>query len=204
MEPVPVVMRADDPRRADLEARGWHVTARSWGAQFDRSAVDSASLRDMVARVADVATVGELGVDDVSAVLALDAATWEDFPGGVATAHRPLTRERGTPGPSRRAFGARASGELVAMTFLDVADSRGETDFTTVAAPWRGRGLGTAVKAASVRTLVAEGLTQLRTGGSVDNGASVAMNRRVGYVLDEEWITMAPMAPSAKPSRRRS
>ena len=200
VEPGPVVVRADDPRRAEFEARDWHVTARSWGAQLDRRASDPASLRDLVARVADVAAVRELGEGDAPAVLALDAATRDDYPGEVATAHRPLTRDRATPGPSRRAFGALASGELVAMTFLDVDESRAETDFTTVAAPWRGRGLGTAVKAASVLTLVAEGVTRFRTGGSADNGASVAMNRRVGYVLDEEWITMAPPTETETPA----
>lgn len=200
MERGPVVVRADDPRRAELEARGWHVTARSWGAQLDRRVSDSASLRDLVARVVDVAAVRELGEGDAPAVLALDAATRDDYPGGVATAHRPLTRDRATPGPSRRAFGALASGELVAMTFVDVDGSRAETDFTAVATPWRGRGLGTAVKAASVLMLVAEGVTRFRTGGSVDNGSSVAMNRRVGYVLDEEWITMAPPTGTETPS----
>lgn len=55
----------------------------------------------------------------------------------------------------------------------------------------RGLGLGSAVKAASVVALAAEGHCYFCTGGSADNAASLAANRSVGYVVDEEWLTLA-------------
>lgn len=80
------------------------------------------------------------------------------------------------------------------MTIVDVRGSQAETDFTVVAATWRSRRLGTAVKAASVLALMADGVRVFRTGGSADNGPSMAANASVGYAIDEEWLTLA--APS--------
>ncbi len=67
-----------------------------------------------------------------------------------------------------------------------------ETDVTVVAAGHRGRGIGTAVKAASVLALLDAGVTRFRTGGSADNPAIIAANAALGYVRDEEWVTLEP------------
>ncbi|GGI41925.1 hypothetical protein GCM10010988_36470 [Cnuibacter physcomitrellae] len=67
-----------------------------------------------------------------------------------------------------------------------------ETDFTVVDAPWRGRGIGAAVKAASVLALLGEGQTRFRTGGDAGNAASLGASLALGYVVDEEWLTLAP------------
>ena len=184
-------MRSDDPRRAALEADGWRVSARSWGAQLDAEDVNFPRLAAMVLRVSDFVTVRELLSSDAGAVLALDASTIADYPGGIATTHQRLSRERAEVTLARRAFGAFSSGgELLAVTYVDITGDRAETDFTVVAAAHRGRGLGSAVKAAAVLTAVADGARILRTGGSHDNLASLAANRSVGYVVDEEWITL--------------
>ncbi|WP_267420302.1 MULTISPECIES: acetyltransferase [unclassified Curtobacterium] len=186
-------MPADAPERWELEAQGWTVVARSFGAQLDAHAVDQPRLQGLVARTADVGSVRELSHADVDAVLALDALTIGDYPGSIATQHTPLDRQRATPSESRRAFGVfLLSGELVAMTFVDVDGSDAETDFTVVHPAWRGRGLGVAAKAASVLALLADGVTRFRTGGSADNAAILAANDVVGYVRDEEWVTLAP------------
>lgn len=76
-------------------------------------------------------------------------------------------------------------------TFVDIDGVEAETHFTVVHRAWRGRGLGIAVKAASVLTLAAEGVTRFRTGGSVDNVAILRANDALGYVRDEEWVTLA-------------
>jgi GNAT superfamily N-acetyltransferase len=185
-----VVVRADHPRRRELEGQGRQVVARSWAAQLNAANVDLGRLRSLVDRARFVGVVRELGPADVSTALALDAATLGDYPGGVATSHTPLTIERATVSPERRAFGVVGQdGGLVAMTFLDVDTVRAETDFTVVAPAWRGRGLGSAVKAASVLGLMADGVSTFRTGGSAENAASLAANRSVGYIVDEEWLT---------------
>lgn len=184
------VLPAQAQRRAELEANGWVVVARSFGAQLDSDSIDHQRLHTLTAEVG--VSLRELGDADVDAVLRLDASTIEDYPGSVATQHTPLDRRAATPSVSRRAFGAFGpGGDLVSMTFVDVNGAEAETDFTVVHRAWRGRGLSIAVKAASVLVLAAEGVTRFRTGGSADNTAILRANDAVGYVRDEEWVTLA-------------
>lgn len=76
------------------------------------------------------------------------------------------------------------------MTYVDIDGRTAETNFTVVAAEYRGLGVGTAVKALSVHTLIAEGVETLRTGGAAENVAILTANRRLGYAVDEEWVTL--------------
>lgn len=192
MNATHAVMRAEDPNRAELQARGWRLVARSWAAQLNAAAVDRAHLHRLIRRVEPVGIVRELQAGDAPAVLALDRATIDDYPGGVATTHEPLSFEQATVGSQRRGFGVIGDGELMAMTFLDVDGCHAETDFTVVRQPCRGLGLGAAVKAAAVLALLDDGIGRFRTGGSADNAASLGANRSVGFVIDEEWVTLAP------------
>ena len=185
------VIRADSPLRAGLEAEGWIVVARSWGAGLVVEAETGDHLARLVERAASVVSLRELDPGDADAVLALDHETLGDYPGDIATAHAPLTADQATPTDDHRGWGAfTPAGLLVAMTFSHVGGELTETDFTVVRRGWRGRGIGTAVKAASVLALAADGHRSFRTGGSADNPASIAANRAVGYELDEEWITL--------------
>jgi len=196
-----VVLPADAPRRVELERRGWPVVARSFGAQLDGDAVERERLRSLVDRAG--LPVRALDVADVDAVLALDVATVGHYPGSVATRHEPFDRERATPSATRRGFGVWSGDDLVAMTFVDLlvgddgaaaglaaGSASAETDVTVVAVGHRGRGIGTAVKAASVLALLDAGVTRFRTGGSADNPAIIAANTALGYVRDEEWVTL--------------
>lgn len=192
MDDDALVVRADSPLRAEREAHGWRIVASSWGAEFVPTAADEPRLAALVERVADRVSVRALDERDVDAVLELDAATIVDYPGGVATRHEPMDVGRATPDSARRAFGAfSVAGSLVAMTFVDVDGTSAETDFTVVSTAWRGAGIGTAVKAASVLALFDEGIARFRTGGSAGNAASIAANERVGYLIDEHWVTLA-------------
>lgn len=186
-----IVVPVNDPQREHLERLGWYVSARSFGAQLDSVRIDAGGLRRLIA-AAD-ATTRELIADDVDAVLTLDAATSGDYPGSAANRHEPLTRDSASPSDSRRGFGAfLADGELVAMTFVDIHGTTAETDFTVVRRDVRRSGLGTAVKAASILALSAAGVTRFRTGGSADNNAITRANAALGYIRDEEWVTLAP------------
>lgn len=201
---APAVLRADDPRRRELEARGWTVSARSWGARLACDRVDRERLRALAARAEVVGTVRELCEADAAAILELDAATASDYPGGIATSHDPLTAASVVLTPRRRAFGVMGEGEeLLAMTFVDLDGARAEIDFTVVAAPWRGRGLATALKAVSVLALLLDGVQAVRTGGAGDNVAIIRANAAIGFVVDEWWVTMTvPMQgswPAAAP-----
>jgi GNAT superfamily N-acetyltransferase len=193
-----IVMRADEAEVGRRTAAGWHVVARSFGAGLDVERIDRAALAALVDRVVsrndDGLRVRELGPGDADGVLALDAATLGDYPGGAATRHDPLDRAGATPTHARRAFGAvTGDGRVVAVTFVevDVAGATAETDFTVVSSTHRRRGLATAVKAASVLAVAEAGVQRLRTGGSADNTAIIRADEALGFVLDEEWVTLA-------------
>lgn len=100
------VLRCDEPTVPDLLARGWHVTEESWGAGLVLDAARVGDLRRL-GHVGLPLDLVELGAHDVGAILALDAATVGDYPGGPATRHAALDRARATPGGRRRFFGVR-------------------------------------------------------------------------------------------------
>src|SRR5690625_2946161 len=186
-----VVIRADDPRRDEFEAKGWEITARSWAGQLTASTMDTAYLRALAHRGREYGEHRIVGSDDIAAVLTLARTNLEDYPGGIATGHEPLTLERAVCTASRRDFGVfNASGDALAVTYVEIEEHHAETEFTVVARDYRGQGLGRAVKAGSILALVDDGVTTFRTGGSADNAASLAVNQDIGYVLDEHWLTL--------------
>ena len=207
------VLRSDDPSLPGLLGAGWRVTEESWGAQLTLDAqrvVDLAALADVTGVAAPVRFV-RLGAGDVGQILALDAATAGDYPGGLATRHARLDPADAVPGARRLFFGARAqgvpgagvpgagvpgarvqgAGDLVAMTVVDLGvEGEAEIDFTVVASSWRGCGVATALKAWSLVALADLGVDRVRTGGSARNTAIVAANARLGFVVDERWLTL--------------
>src|SRR5690625_785660 len=97
-----VVLRSVDPRRDEFEATGWEITDRSWAGQLTASTRDTAYLRALAHRGREYGELRIVGSDDIAAVLTLDRATLEDYPGGIATRHEPLTLERAVCPASRR------------------------------------------------------------------------------------------------------
>ena len=183
------ILRADDPRVASLTADGWKITARSFGAERDPGLVGREELKALAARAAF--TIRELDSHDVSEILELDAATLADYPGRQATSHAPLDAKSAVPTENHPAFGAfAANGQLIGMTFVEVEGTVADTDFTAVAAAHRGCGIATALKATSVLALMGRGIERFRTGGSFDNPAIQRANAALGYVIDEEWLTL--------------
>lgn len=181
------VLREDDPRVAGLLADGWRVAHRSWGARLRD--VDRERLAALAAQGYEVA---EVGPEAAPGIAALEAGVREDYPGGPATApdvHDEAAlatlRDGGT-----RFFAALADGEVVAVTAIRRDGGHAETDFTSVARGHRRRGLAEAVKAASVLALHGEGASVFGTGGAAENAASLAMNARLGYAVEERWLTL--------------
>lgn len=186
------VLREDDPALPGLLEAGWRIAHRSWGARLTPPA-DPAPLGALVAHaVAQGFEVRELGEESDAQVVALEAAVRDDYPGGPATAPPRRTRAslREDRARGTRWFGGFDGGDLVAVTAIHLDGDRAETDFTSVAAASRRRGLAEAVKAASVLALAADGVRQFGTGGAAENAASTAMNRRLGYLLTERWVTL--------------
>jgi GNAT superfamily N-acetyltransferase len=193
-----IVIRSDDPRVAELSAAGWTVDARSWGASLDAAQIDQQAYRALLTRPTKSGIeLRALSAADVEKVLALDSVTLADYPAGPATAHPALTKDAATPGLNRRGFGAfGASDELLAITYADVTGSCCNVDFTVVTPSHRGRGIATALKAAALLSLAAEGITSFRTGGSSANHAILQANARLGFYRDEEWLTFVEPPPS--------
>lgn len=183
------VLREDDARVAVLLGEGWQIAQWSWGARLRDVDVDR-----LARRVAAVPSyeIAEVGASEDAGIAALESEVRDDYPGGPTTvpgvhdeAALAELRSGGT-----RFFAALADGWVVAVTAIRRDGDRAETDFTSVARAHRRRGLAEAVKAASVLALHAEGVTVFGTGGAEENVASVAMNTRLGYVVEERWVTL--------------
>jgi hypothetical protein len=76
---------------------------------------------------------------------------------------------------------------LVAVTGLERLGQRWNTTFTSVLGQYRGRELGTAVKAFSILVLFNEGAQWFSAGGPASNAASLGANRTLSYVLEPTW-----------------
>jgi mycothiol synthase len=63
-------------------------------------------------------------------------------------------------------------------------------DMTAVRSGWRGRGIATALKRATIAWAIGHGLVALDTGNDEDNAAMRAVNERLGYVPLPDEITM--------------
>ena len=188
-----VFVREDDPRCAELETEGYEVVGYSWGAnlRLDVSS-DLAVFDERVRRVRNEGfTIRELSADDLAIVGEVEFANVNDYPQSAATHHEMPTLENlvGMIHAGVRFWGVFLEGRLVAVTSLERKGKRWNTKFTSVLAEYRGRGLGAAVKAASISTLFNEGVRWFSTGGAASNEASLGANRTLGYVLEPTWRT---------------
>jgi GNAT superfamily N-acetyltransferase len=191
MTPDLRVVREDDPRCAEFEAAGYRVVGESWGARLRLSEPPDLSVsRDAVARAeATGVAVRELDADFSEALFSLEAQNHVDYPFTPATAHqlRDAGAIRGLWTDGMRIFGALDGSQLVAATVISQTADRGETQFTSVLRAYRGKGIGKAVKAASILALAEDGVRQFGTGGAAVNEASLGANRALGYAIEDRW-----------------
>ena len=188
-----VIVREDNPRCSELEAKGYEVIGYSWGAnlRFDDSS-DLTMFGERVRRVRNEGfTIRELTSDDLASVSEVESANVNDYPQSAATRHEMPTIKRLNDmiHAGVRFWGVLVEGRPVAVTGLERVGQRWNTKFTSVLAEYRGRGLGAAVKAASIVVLFNEGARWFSTGGAASNEASLGANRTLGYVLEPTWRT---------------
>lgn len=187
------VLRAEDPRCRELEDRGYTLVSESWGARLRLGEPpDTTRLAALVHRATSAGvSVEELGPEHAHALHRLELATHADYPVGPATMQpaRSLDDVRELWASGRRVFGALDSGRLLGATVVERDGPYVETLFTSVLAAHRSRGLGSAVKAASVAALAADGVRLFGSGGAGVNEISIAMNRSVGYTVEERWLS---------------
>lgn len=197
-----LILRDDDERMPGLIAAGHTVVAESWGARlrladgFDRSPYE----RHLDAARARGYRVAEADRGSAQDFVRLQASVHDDYPRTPATPSREWTSEEAATlwDEGWRLFGAwAAGGELVAVTRVRRQGSRVDTEETAVARGYRRRGLGVAVKSASILALADAGGRVFATGGAGVDAGSIAMNRATGYELTERWLSLAP--PSSTP-----
>lgn len=188
------IARDDDPRCAELEAAGYRIVGESWAARLRDP--DPELLEQVVLRAAGV-TVRELGPEYAAEWHALETANEKDYPYTPAT-HRVVqpVDELAELWTTGRVFGAFDGERLVGATYIGLRGEpeslRGETGFTSVLDGYRGRGIGQAVKAASILALLGDGIRVFGTGGAALNDASLGANLALGYVIEERWRSYAP------------
>jgi predicted GNAT family acetyltransferase len=186
-------------------SRGWLVVAESFGARLDLSRSDPGfdqndRIQALRATAASLGALGlvavELDVTWSTRVMALDALTAADYPSdSPATSHASLDEEQARDLWSNgRVYGVVGLDEPESLFAITAVRCEGdgvvETEFTAVVAGLRGRGIGAAVKAASVLQEWERGAREFRTGGSCSNAAIRASNARLGYVETERWLTV--------------
>ncbi len=188
-----VVLREDDPRRADVESRGYTVVGQSWGARLELAdAPDLSIFREALSRAERAGIcLFELPVSASMELYDLERANTADYPYTPATSHDLLDAEatRDLWNKGFRVFGARDGDLLAGATVIAPRENYAETQFTSVLASHRGRGIGAAVKAASIVACANDGARMFGTGGAAANEASLGVNQSLGYRITERWYS---------------
>ncbi|MGK2850300.1 MAG: N-acetyltransferase family protein [Candidatus Limnocylindrales bacterium] len=161
-----------------------------------RPATSEADLAILVA-LTDLEARPELVVG-VHAV-ALDA--FDDIPGGddpmaAGDLQEFRARDVDRPGIPPGAFKValdETTGEVVgyaSLMMIPGSTTAAWHDMTAVRRSWRGRGIATALKVATIAWAIEHGLTALETGNDEENAGMRAVNGRMGYAALPDEVTM--------------
>lgn len=129
--------------------------------------------------------------DLVGGIFRVAEETFPDIPSGepiqVGSFSEFRARDVDRPGIPPEGFAIAvddSTGEVVGYASLvlqPATRTKAYHDMTTVVRAWRGRGLATALKRATIAWAVGAGLERLETGNDVANAAMRAVNARLGY-----------------------
>jgi mycothiol synthase len=138
--------------------------------------------------------------DLVSGVHRVAIEAFPDIPGSVPMAAGDLAefraRDVDRPGVPPEAFVVAvevATGEVVGyanLVFRAGSTTEAIHDMTAVGEAWRGRGLATSMKRATIAWAIDHGLTALETGNDQANAAMRAVNARLGYRPLPDEVTL--------------
>ena len=188
-----VIVRDDDPRCSELDADGYEIVGRSWGARLRLAEQpDLTLLHRMVARAeATGVVIRELDASFAQALFDLEDANNADYPYTPATHQAPpvLTTIEALWRDGKRVFGALADGRLIAAVVAEVNAGVGDNDFASVLREYRGTGIGASVAAASIIAFAAAGVRTFTAGGAEENKASLGLARSLGFVVKEQWLS---------------
>jgi GNAT superfamily N-acetyltransferase len=161
-------------------ARGFHEERAEAESVLDPRTVDERPPPDVDLRpVADVDPRLAYEVDvaatrDMPSTETIDEIPYEEWIGHVL--EHPFFTAEGS-------YVAMADGVAAAVSLLiaDEESGRGANMFTGTQRAYRGRGLGLAVKLASIAWASEHGITQIATRNDETNAPMLAINRRLGY-----------------------
>jgi GNAT superfamily N-acetyltransferase len=191
---------------AFLEHRGFEVIERSKMVRLDLAGLappavapppgivitSLAARPDLAAGVHAVAL--EAYPDIPSADVPLATGSLEEF------LARDVNRE-GIPADGLPIALDEATGEVVgwaSLLFQPGSTTVAWHDMTAVRRAWRGRGVATALRRATVAWAIANGLEALETGNDEENAPMRAVNARLGYrPLPDDLGLRGPLAPEA-------
>lgn len=202
------VVRQDHRDATRLEAAGYRLGWESWGARLELPEeglpADAYSELTEGPRAAGYA-VRELGVGGGAAYLCeafeLYDAESASFPRTPATSVQHYDEQGFAQHIARsRAFVAIREGRCAAITVFEARSGPTEaaTDFTLVAARFRGEGLASFLKATAIKQLAAEGVRVFGTGGALVNKPMLRSNEKLGYVLEPFWGSYVLALDSAR------
>ena len=189
---------------AFLEHRGLVEDERSKSVRLDlaglaRAAVampDGLTLTDLAARPDLVAGVHAVALETFEDI------PWTDTPMAPGDLAEFRARDVDRPGIAHDAFMVAietASDEVVgyaSLMFVPGSATVAWHDMTAVRRPWRGRGLATALKRATIAWAIDHGLEALETGNDEHNASMRAVNARLGYrPLPDEIFVRGPLLP---------
>jgi GNAT superfamily N-acetyltransferase len=192
---------ADRPEAIEfLEHRGFTEHERMKAVRLDLASVEApaidspagiaiTSLEARPELVAGVYDVAREALPDIPGDGPALPATLEEF------RVREVDRDSVPPGGFAVAVEA-ATGRVVGYANLMMTGARGVAwhGMTCVARNWRGRGVASALKRATIAWAVAQGLEALETANDPENDPMRAINRRLGYLpLPDEIYFRGPV-----------
>jgi GNAT superfamily N-acetyltransferase len=185
-----------------LERAGFHENDREWQSTLDLARTDSVGLQELIDRIASgsvrimsVAALSEERRDwkselyrlytdveaDVPTQFPLVKMSFEDFKGLV------LGRQLVADGFLIAMDGERMVG-LTEPHLVDDDPTAIAQEMTGVRSDHRGRGIATALKAATVTWAKQNGFTSIRTNNAQSNAPMLAVNTRLGFEQDHATI----------------
>jgi mycothiol synthase len=187
---------------AFLVRYGFREHERSKAVRLDLAEVSPA---EVAAPEGIVLTTLAARPDLVAGVHQVAERTFPDIPGGDPMAVGDLAefraRDVDRPGVRHDGFQVAIDGDrVVGYASVIVEAGRpgvGFHDMTAVVPEWRGRGLATALKRATIEWAKGAGLEALETGNDEANGAMRAVNLRLGYrPLPDLVFYRGPLLPA--------
>lgn len=185
------IIREDDAgSRAFIEGRGYREAYRRFEMELDVTAFDWGRFAGWRARLGDLRlfSIAEAGSyeENVSKLFDLSMTLSRDVPhpeGAPDFTIEDFRKFATMPGFRPNGLFILADGERwVGISVVHCLDGRpAYTDFTGVHRAYRGRGLATLLKLATIEFVQRQGITAMRTNNDTVNYPMVAVNEKLGY-----------------------